>query len=1250
VKRPMGDVQTRELAQREFERPVVVVAGAGTGKTTLLVARVIAWCTGPGWRRHASRLESPDAVARAVMEGVVAITFTEKAAAEMAERIAGSLVKLAAGTVPLGWSPADADDDDTESVPERASALVDEAHRLRVQTIHAFCQGLLRERPFEAGIHPAFMVDGDGGRVEDLARTVVEETIRRLGSDPPVAWKTLASVAVGPRELAEVLGKLVGAGIDPKLLEADPFPEDAAVELARALGSAIDEFRRVAEPPLQGVGGLTAGLLTEVADISGGLEQLSGLPTWVRLAELAKTLGTKSAKRLDAWTEDGFNVRERKAVASCAAEVQAAAARLVVAVEPLTGVSVLELRAAFEVLAPMLAEVRGRMRRAGVLTFSDLLTIARRLLTGSERLCAEIREGVDQLMVDEFQDTDDVQCSIVERLSLVGDHRPGLFIVGDPKQSIYGWRNADLEASEEFVRRVQAEGGTVGHLDRNYRSAEAVLDEVERVVAPVMTFEPGVQPAFQPLVATGERVGSVGFARPPFSAVEYWVPRPLAEAHGHSHGRQPTTTLASGIEATSLARDIYRIHHREEVPWGEIAVLLRSVTEQETILDRFRELDIPYEVARERAYFRQREVVEMAALVRVILEPADQLALLTVLRSDAVGVPDAALAPLWDNDLPVRVAGLQGTSDDELDDALKAVERAENELREADAMPDDLPRWRAMLSAVLQAIARLRRSYREDPPDLFVERIRSLWFGEVMAAARYLGRFRLARLERFFHHLEEALTAPASAPSDISRALRRAVREGGESQTPPEPDTTRDAVHVMTIHAAKGLDFEHVYLAQTHRREGGGFGNDPLVVLCGEHGPEIKLLRWPTPGFSSAQRAAKEREAAERVRLLYVAATRARSRLVISGVGVDKKSMKPTARAVNLGGLLKARCDSRLIETQVIASEVRRVESETGVQWVLLDAGAMDLPTARSLAPISHQLSTAAGDAPHPTGYSQLRVLDVLSSTPPRSSNRKPSCSQHLASLATKPGEICGLETAAMPDDLAQTVAADLEVLCRHRNQAARHMDRPLGARISDAVHDPGQPDGAGVTPDRGDDTFRDTGRELARVVGTRVHQILERLDLTLPLAPQIPAMVEGAVNGLERTLPDGHLQDAQHRLTSIVDGMVQGDCLRRLEDIASHVVARELAVLVPPVPDDEAVGFVSGSIDLVYCDPKDGELVIADYKTDRVDGDEAVEARAAAYAPQVSAYARATAAALGLSSTPRCELWFLQADRIVVV
>ena len=187
------DSRARRAAQVEFRRPVILEAGAGTGKTTTLVGRMLSWCLGAGWSDGDDPSSDDDRTAARVLEGVVAITFTEAAAAEMSTRFAEALSQAAtAGDLHITGFDEDllphSLDPTQRSV--RATSLLGALDHLTVRTIHSYCRGLLASHPIEAGVHPELRVDADGRLLEEVVREVVENAI-----------KTAYSIAAPPHYL-----------------------------------------------------------------------------------------------------------------------------------------------------------------------------------------------------------------------------------------------------------------------------------------------------------------------------------------------------------------------------------------------------------------------------------------------------------------------------------------------------------------------------------------------------------------------------------------------------------------------------------------------------------------------------------------------------------------------------------------------------------------------------------------------------------------------------------------------------------------------------------------------------------------------------------------------------------------------------------------------------------------------------------------------------------------------------------------
>jgi ATP-dependent helicase/nuclease subunit A len=933
------DARSRSLAQIEFARPLAIEAGAGTGKTAILVARVLAWCLGPGWERAAARDPGADAVriAERVMRGVVAITFTEAAAAEMAARIEQGLAALERGQAPVGF--------EAPAAPERVAALRGAVDQLVVETIHAYCRRLLAAHPIEAGLHPQFEIDADGTAAAAVVRDAVGEQIGAAYARRDESALALASLRVGPQELETALLAQRGAGARASELAADPLAP-ARIEALRArLVAAHDALEAAIADHLSRVRrGTAPAVPAALAAARGGLaEDLAPL----RTAVLAAWDGSPGRK-VEEWAKGNFSQAERDACGDRCSAIEAAAGRLAPLLAHLEKLDPAALAPLSRTLGALAADVEERLRRSGSVSFEDLLTRAVDLLTQHPRVASDLRRGIDQLLVDEFQDTDARQCAIVAALALEGGERPGLFLVGDPKQSIYGWRNADLEAYEAMLARVREAGGVVGSLCVNHRSVPAILDEVERVVGPVMVRAPALQPAFEPLVPSAERESAAGFGAGGRAAVEFWLPA-LCDESGQP--RSTRAAEASELEARALARDLRELHDAHGVAWRDVGVLFRSRGDWDVYLSALRAHGVPYAVEGDRTYYRRREIIDAASFVCCVLDPNDQLALVALLRSSAAGVPDAAWIPLWEAGFPALAARL-GREPEALAQLEPILRKVAEDLAGTALGIERIAGWEVCAFACLEAIEALRISFERDPGDRFVERLRAALCFEAMESARFLGAWRAANLELFFDDLADALAAgePTGA---LLRRIRRAVAEDETPSAEPASPGGVDAVTVVTLHGAKGLDWSHVYLMQLHKGEA-------HTVAPGEMGRVGGLLEttWcdrPTLGFDLVRERRKRVADAERVRTLYVGMTRARSRLVLSGLW---KEFAERGGDDSHAALLVRRAPASPRWSEIARSAVDgRAEAEHA-SWVIPAL----LPTAAAVEPPDEALEVAGAE------------------------------------------------------------------------------------------------------------------------------------------------------------------------------------------------------------------------------------------------------------------------------------------------
>ncbi len=1355
------DRTARAAAQTRFDLPLVLEAGAGTGKTTTLIARLLAWCLGEGWERalrsapagaggravatetqaaataagtgnEAAAIAASAATAATaarVLRRVAALTFTEAAAAEMAERAARDLLALGRGGAPPDWLAA-ARLPPAPELARRARTLLAALDQLTVETIHAWCFRLLAAHPLEAAMHPRLQIDADGRLVRQVIAETMESALRPgYGAPGDPHLLALAAQGCGPREVAAALAALVDAGMTAPALRRDPFAGDAWPALRRRIAAAGARLRDLLAPRLAGsrlknATGVLDGLDglagadridgpraidgprgRDGIDGPGGLDEpeepdgqlapaylaavapvapAAAAPAVGCAAEIAALqrrwaagLPANLRHHLREWGRGRLGGQERRRLGEVAGELAERAATLSRLLSHLDDLDPERLRHARLALAPLLAAVEGELRRRGIATFDALLSGARRLLATHAEVRARVRRGLDQLLVDEFQDTDDTQCEVLAWIALDGaaGERPDLFLVGDPKQSIYGWRNADLRAYDGFVARVVAAGGEVLPLVENFRSLPAVLEEVARVVGPVMRERPGVQPPFAPLLAARRGTGGAAAGR---AAVEHWVSWPPAapgaqEAEAEPPARQAAAVAA--IEAAAIAADLLELHDQEGLPWREAAILLRSTGDLDIYLEALRRAGIPFAVGRDKQYFRRREVIDAAALVRAVLDPGDHLALVTLLRSPAVGVPDAALLPLWRQQLPRLLTELHQPGGEPLAAVRRAVEAAAADLPAGVPGLDRVAGWELSLLAAIEQLTVLREAFGAEPADRFVERLRRLPLLDTTAAARDLGAYRLANLDRFFRHLLLELEQGSGDVAAVLRALRDDVAEGREAEEGRPPEGAEDAVRVLTIHGAKGLDFAHVYLPQLHKPSGGerpatavgrlpGGGaavppvdpSEPGDPADAEH-REMRLLGAPSPGYDLVEERRLEVAAAERVRTLYVAMTRAKDRLVLAGAWPRRPAEPPPPP--------HARTHLDLLAWRPGCPDLQQLwKAGAGAGDAGLDPDG-DLDAAARLDGKAGRDQLGSLD---PYGVA-WRFPALAGSAPAAGAGGARGPDGAGGAALTAPAEVAaqstrlGLLRAAAAARMARPfgAAASEEAHARLREEMATGERSP--AAVAGTVHgaggaaaeaDTGAAGAAGAARATAIERARIAGREAAMAAGAAVHRALELWDLDadpvreaarqealLPAYLSVVAAADVAV-------------DALTRCRLLLARFVSGGLADRLRQLAAGVMARELPVLLaPPVAGSPTgagpVAYISGSVDLLYRDPGSGGLVIADYKTDEVAGAE-LQRRAATYASQGAAYVHAIHEALGLAAPPRFELWFLHAGQVVTV
>jgi ATP-dependent helicase/nuclease subunit A len=835
------DAEARRRIRHQLDRTLFVEAGAGTGKTSALVGRIVELV----------------ATGTAPMHAIAAITFTEAAAGELRDRIRQSLEQLAASPDGRLDPPDDLDDPALTDAQrharvELAQAALGELDAAAISTLHGFAQRILTEHPFEAGLPPTFEVyDQIRSRVafDDRWGAFLDQLLDDTDARPSLQRALVSGVTlVQLREVALELNRNWDLVAD-HLVTTEPMAPVEVGAVVEALGQAARLALRCADPDDL--------LVRHVQSLAGWADRLdraeSDLARLQLLAQ-APALAKRSGGRKDNW--DGCIDEVRQQLLAAQAERDRALQR---ASRQALG----ELLVAIRQLTLAAAEQR---RADGTLEFHDLLVQARHLVRTQPEVTAQLHATYTHLLIDEFQDTDPIQIELAVRIAtddpdpdrdwtelVVPDGR--LFFVGDPKQAIYRFRRADIGLFLT-VRDRQLEAPL--SLTRNHRSVPGVLGWVNAVFAQLMADgEPGIQPAYEALAAHRHaHVGPEGSADPADSADSVapvvLLGGPVSDAD-ISHVR--------ATEAGEIASTIARVRD-EGWPVGpeqararlaDVCVLIPTRTSLPAIERALDERGLPYRVESSSLVYASAEVRDLLNVLRAVDDPTDEVAVAAALRSAWFGCGDDDLYEFhtaggrWDHrqaapeslgpDHPV-VTGLAALAD---------LHRS---------------RWWHDASGLIEQVLVRRRAFELG---LDERRPRDVW-------------------RRLHFVLDQARLFTDAYGADLRRYLAWAALQSADDARVVEailPETDDDAVRIMTVHASKGLEFPVVALAglNTEYRVR-GIGVD---VLWSDSGMEVKLVKGlDTAGYTAVAEREQLIDQHEQLRLLYVAATRARDHLIVS--------------------------------------------------------------------------------------------------------------------------------------------------------------------------------------------------------------------------------------------------------------------------------------------------------------------------------------------------------------------------------
>ncbi|HEX8848737.1 MAG TPA: UvrD-helicase domain-containing protein [Gemmatimonadaceae bacterium] len=802
---PPADQAARDRILTDLDTNLLVEAGAGSGKTTSLVGRMVAL------------VERGTPVDR-----IAAVTFTRKAANELRERFQLELEKRV--------REGARDDERTR----RCDAALRDLESAFLGTIHSFCGRLLRERPLEAGLDPSFQEVTDEDWVE-LQKEFWTRWLERTKREGDPALRELSAVGVDPRSLWKGFERMVtypdvtfpsGASVAPDVGDCRKKLENLLLRAQKMLPSA--EPPEGWDPLMKLVRRLTVQARIrdwgDVAAFCGAIERITASACKIVQKRWGADKATKDAARELCADLTEFVNGPAAEVLRCWREH-----RYPIVMRYLR-------RAADAFAAERLATAQ--------LGFEDLLLLAAKLLRENEEAREQLGARWAHLLVDEFQDTDPVQaevCLLLASPSSEGNDwrsvrpRPGaIFVVGDPKQSIYRFRRADIQVYE-LVKRRFASFGAVLALTQNFRSTEPIERLVNAHFAGVFPPEGDAkQAAFSAMKTNGTADGAEG--------VFHYTVCPDAR------NQDALFTEDAALLASWIAGRIERGERRA----GDFLILTETRKPIEHYARALAERNVAVSTTGA-PLPQERELTELLIVLRAIADPENAVLVAAALEGLFFGLSPA---DLYDG----RKAGLHWSITHRPSEEESACGRALLQLHEW---------WKVS---------------QRQPADVLLERILDDTGLLFHAASLTLGDARAGALLHLVEALRASSTAGASGVSDATERLELLL--GQEAADAPLRPGRTDAVRVMNLHKAKGLEATVVILAAPYERE----DFEPTVWIRRDEKGATGAMLVEGDGLRIAQPPGWAQMAddealfarAEDDRLMYVAATRPKRELVVA--------------------------------------------------------------------------------------------------------------------------------------------------------------------------------------------------------------------------------------------------------------------------------------------------------------------------------------------------------------------------------
>jgi ATP-dependent helicase/nuclease subunit A len=876
---------------------IVVTAGAGSGKTRSLVGRYL----------HVLEQGYP-------IRSILAITFTEKAAREMRSRIRNALSRTEHSTFNVQLFNLDS---------------------ARIGTIHSLCAELLRAHPAEAGLDPAFEVLEEG-LASALQAEAIESSLAWAANDSPSA---ALFESFKENELREILKSLLSRRLDVSSLPLgegpgvrEQFSNSLSSHLATHLDSQswidslaiLNQHRSSSPEDKLELARQSVLAAWDESQKSRAVGQWDDVLT--SLTALRKSISTQGQKKN--WDDiDSVHTAMTDLRSIYDGHLKFIAEKSRFSLDEKLADSLPAIHRLFD--QTLLEYTRLKQDR---LDFDDLEGLTAQLLMGHPEICVRLHSELRAVLVDEFQDTNDRQRQIVYALTgfnsgvaglkppaqkldvlragaresasadfheLRQDFSPPnppienrksetlapgasagvvksnpceLFVVGDAKQSIYRFRRADVTVFRQVQRDIHSSGGELIDLDLSFRTHKPLLEALNFLLAPILgeTDDPARPYAvpFAPLRAYRQQ------------PVRENIKAPFIEFH---LGLGENAEEGRAASAQALATRLSELHQNEGFAWGDMALLFRSSTAFEAYETALEKADIPFVTVAGRGFYDRPEIRDLLNILAAIADPTDDLALVGALRSPAFAIPDSEIYKLRFPHNSTTPAKIFDSLKEQVDRYTgKQVDRdtgthvqADNGTRSTQHEPDLHPS-----SFILHSFFILQELYSlssRAPAAAILKRLFDLTHYRAILSTAPNGLRMIRNVEKL---LADAHRSRLVSLTDFLAYLQTLRDVGLREGEAPADASSSGAVQLMTVHKAKGLEFPLTVIADAAYEHRGNFNKTQLA--------DTLLLDLRDDGFHAtawqlASRLEDDRSEAEDNRLLYVAATRAKEKLLISG-------------------------------------------------------------------------------------------------------------------------------------------------------------------------------------------------------------------------------------------------------------------------------------------------------------------------------------------------------------------------------